>query len=232
MKLAIMQPYFCPYIGYFQLIKLVDKFVIYDDVNYINKGWINRNNILVNSNKFLFQIPLVEASQNKKINTIEIFIDDIWKNKFLKTLIHSYKNAPHFDNVMNLIEGILNTNVKLISELNYYSILKICEYLDIKTEIVSTSSIFDNHNLKGQNRILSICKKLNSNHYINPIGGVDIYDPFLFLDNGIKINFITHKVIVYKQFKNLFVPNLSIIDVMMFNKKEEINNLLDQYSLI
>jgi hypothetical protein len=232
MKLAIMQPYFCPYIGYFQLIKLVDKFVIYDDVNYINKGWINRNNILVNSNKFLFQIPLVEASQNKKINTIEIFIDDIWKNKFLKTLIHSYKNAPHFDNVMNLIEGILNTNVKLISELNYYSILKICEYLDIKTEIVSTSSIFDNHNLKGQNRILSICKKLKSNHYINPIGGVDIYDPVLFLDNGIKINFITHKDIVYKQFKNLFVPNLSIIDVMMFNKKEEINNLLDQYSLI
>lgn len=226
-----MQPYFCPYIGYFQLIKLVEKFVIYDDVNYINKGWINRNNILVNGNKFLFQLPLIEASQNKKINTIEIVIDEKWKNKFLKTLDHSYKNAPYFIDVINLIEDMFDTNYKLISEINYLSIVKICEYLDIKTEILSTSSIFDNHDLKGQYRILNICKKLNSDHYINPIGGVDIYDPVIFEENGIKINFITHKDIIYKQFNNLFVPNLSIIDVMMFNKKEEINILLDQFNL-
>jgi hypothetical protein len=226
-----MQPYFCPYIGYFQLLKLVDKFVIYDDVNYINKGWINRNNILVNGNKFLFQVPLIEASQNKKINTIEIVVDEKWKNKFLKTLAHSYKNAPYFIDVVSLIEDMFNTNYKLISEINYHSIVKICEYLDIKTEILSTSSIFDNHDLKGQYRILNICKKLNSKHYINPIGGVDIYDPVLFEENGIKINFITHKDIIYKQFNNLFVPNLSIIDVMMFNNKEEINILLDQFNL-
>jgi hypothetical protein len=232
MKIAIMQPYFCPYIGYFQLLKLADKFVIYDDVNYINKGWINRNNILVNANKFLFQIPLIEASQNKKINTIEIVNDDKWKYKFLKTVTHSYKNAPYFTNIINLLENILNSNYKLISELNHLSIVKICEYLDIKTEILSTSSIFDNHDLKGQYRILSICKKLNSDHYINPIGGVEIYDPNIFEKNGIKINFISHKEIIYKQFKNLFVPNLSIIDVMMFNNKEEIDKLLDQFNLI
>jgi hypothetical protein len=232
MKLAIMQPYFFPYIGYFQLINLVDKFVLYDDVNFINKGWINRNNILVNNTNFLFQIPLVEASQNKKINITAIVNDEKWKSKFLKTIAHSYKNAPNFEIVNKLLVEILNTNCNLISDLNYLSIVKICKYLNIETEIIPSSSSFDNNDLKGQFRILSICKKLSCDHYINPIGGIDIYDKDLFKKHGIKINFIKNREFQYKQFKNTFIPNLSIIDVMMFNQKIEIKNLLNQFNLI
>lgn len=168
MKLGIMQPYFLPYIGYFQLIKAVDKYVIYDDVNYIKKGWINRNNILCNGQAHLFSISLRGASQNKLINEIEIS-DDF--SKFRKMIELSYRKAPYFEEVFKLLNSIIDYPNKNLSLFLANSIKEICKYLSIDTEIIFSSEIEKNNDLKGQEKILEICKILQAKTYINAIGG-------------------------------------------------------------
>jgi len=231
-KIAIMQPYIFPYIGYFQLINAVDKFVVLDDVNYINKGWINRNSILVNGKGNLFTIPLKEASQNKLINEIYISDEPKWKINFLKTIQQNYKKASHFGIVYPIIEEIVNSINSKISAFNYYAIIKINNYLGIKTEIISTSSMYGNCALKAQNKIIDICKKENATIYINPIGGVELYNREDFTDKNLELFFIKSNDIKYLQFSNDFSPWLSIIDVMMFNSPQTITNFLEQYTLV
>lgn len=230
-KLAIMQPYFFPYIGYWQLINAVDIFILYDDVNFIKKGWINRNNILLNKRDHLITIPLLNVSQNKHIN--ECMVSDDYKtiDNIIKTINLAYKKAPYYNLVFPSIEEIIKTKGS-ISDLVLKSVLWIKEYLDIDTEIILSSSIDKNNELKGQDKIIEIVKKLNGNHYINAIGGQELYDKEIFNNNGIKLNFIKMKEIKYKQFNNEFVPNLSIIDVLMFNSPEKIREMLDDYELI
>lgn len=232
MKIAIMQPYIFPYIGYFQLINAVDKFIIYDDVNFINKGWINRNRILVNGKDSLFTIPLKEASQNKLINSIEVNWDSAWKSKFLKTIEQSYKKAPHYQQVLPLIEGLLNSEKSIFSEIIFENLTQVCQYLEIKTEIVPSSSIYQNTDLKAQERIIDICEQEKTDTYINPIGGLELYDKAAFQTIGKELFFIKSKAIRYTQFKNEFVPWLSIIDILMFNSPEQISVLLKDYELV
>ena len=232
MTIAIMQPYIFPYIGYFQLINAVDKFIIYDDVNFINKGWINRNNILVGGNAHLFTIPLKDASQNKLINEVELSPNDPWQKKFLKTVQQSYQKAPYYQKVFVLIEEIVNLEVKTINELAYFAMTKVSAAMGIDTEILPSSSIYNNKNLKGPDRILDICNKENATHYINPIGGMELYDKSQFEKEGIKLNFIKSIASPYPQFKNAFVPWLSVIDVLMFNSPEQISKQLEAYELI
>ena len=232
MKLAIMQPYIFPYIGYFQLIKAVDKFVLYDDVNFINRGWINRNRILVNGNDSMFTIPLKDASQNKLINEIAVNWDNNWKIKFLKTIEQSYKKAPFYTEILPIIEKSIEADEVQFSKIIEQNLRLICDYLDIKTEIISSSSIYQNTDKKAQERILNICSQEEVNHYINPIGGIELYDKEEFAKENMQMNFIKSMPVEYKQFKNEFVPWLSMIDVLMFNSKEEIYMFLDKYELI
>ncbi|MHA1342680.1 MAG: WbqC family protein [Promethearchaeota archaeon] len=232
MKLGIMQPYLFPYIGYFQLINAVDKFIILDDVNFIKRGWINRNYILVNGKKNLFTVPLEKASQNKLIKDTYVVSDTKWKINFLKTIKFSYSRAPYFKNIYPIIQIIINNKENNLSKFIYYSLIKINEYLNIKTKIVPSSEIYRNNHLKGQYRILDICKKEKANHYINPPGGQELYERALFEKNGIKINFIKTNYFFYKQFNNEFVPNLSILDILMFNSKDRIYQFLKEYMLI
>ncbi|MCE7064435.1 WbqC family protein [Dyadobacter sp. CY326] len=232
MTIAIMQPYIFPYIGYFQLINAVDKFIIYDDVNFINKGWINRNNLLVSGQAHLFTIPLKDASQNKLINEVQLLKGEPWQKKFLKTLQQSYQKAPYYQKVFVLIEEIVNLDVETIYELTFEALVRTCNYMEIKTEIVASSSIYQNTHLKGPDRILDICKQKGADHYINPIGGMELYDKGKFEKEGIKLNFIKSVSSPYNQFKNAFVPWLSIIDILMFNDPEAIREQLKAYELI
>lgn len=232
MRLAIMQPYFMPYIGYLQLLNGVDKFVLYDDVNYINKGWINRNRILINGQAYLFTIPLKEASQNKLINEIYLSEDLKWRGKLLKTLEQAYKKAPFYSTALAVTEKIVNLHAEKLNDWIADSFKVLVDYLDIKTEIVPGSSIYKNTHLKAQERILDICLQEKAEHYINPIGGMELYDKTVFEQNGIRLNFIKSKPIVYPQFKNEFVPWLSIVDIMMFNDVPTIKGFLNEYELI
>ena len=219
MKLAIMQPYFFPYIGYWQLINAVDTFVIYDDVNFIKGGWINRNRILVNKQECMLTLPLEKSSPNKLINKITL---GGGLEKLIKTFSMAYKQAPHFGATMPLIEEILcnpATNLSLFLE---SSIRKICDYIGIQTKIVVSSGIEKNNSLRSQEKILDICIRLKANQYINAIGGQDLYDAATFNEHGIKLKFIQPLPLVYKQFGNSFISSLSIIDVLMFNDRDAI----------
>ncbi len=232
MKLGIMQPYFFPYIGYWQLIGAVDKYVIYDDVNYIKGGWINRNNILINREPKRINLRLQHSSQNKLINEIEVLDDRIYINKLLKTIESNYKKAPYFCDAFPVIEKIITQDEINLAKHLEYQIREVCNYLSISTEIIVSSNIQKNNELRGQEKIIEICKVLGANEYINAIGGQNLYTHEDFAIQGIELRFLRTKEINYTQFKDEFVPNLSIIDVMMFNSKNKITKLLSRYDLI
>jgi hypothetical protein len=233
MKLGIMQPYFLPYIGYWQLMNLVDEFVVYDNIQYTKKGWINRNRILLNNEDKIITLPLKKDSDYLDIK--DRYLSDQKQVKLIKIrnqIKEAYKRAPYYSEVFPIIENILFFEDTNLFNYLFNSIKLIKDYLGIETQLIVSSSIDMDHGLKGKERVIEICKKLKSNHYINPIGGTKLYDKKEFEKEGIKLNFIKTGDIKYKQFDNGFIPNLSIIDVMMFNSKEEIKELLENYILL
>jgi len=231
--IAIMQPYFFPYIGYFQLIKSVDEFVIYDNIQYTKKGWINRNRILDKESDKLFTIPLKKDSDY--LNVIDRKLSESWdkdRKKLLNLLYTSYNKAPYFKETYNVAEEcLLDTEDNLFTFI-LNSLNKINDYLDIKTPIIISSSINIDHSLKSQDKVIAICKAREATTYINAIGGVDLYSKETFKLNNINLKFIKSQPITYTQFKNTFVPWLSIIDVLMFNSKDTIKEYLNSYTLI
>ena len=233
MKAAIMQPYMFPYIGYFQLIKSVDVFVFYDDVNFIKRGWINRNQILVNGNEFLFSIPLVKASQNKLINEVEVKLDEKWLLQFYSTLEQNYINAPYFKETVQLIKKVFSSEYITISDLAVESVKKVTDYLGFKTNFEKSSISYEK--TKGRDkadRLIDICKLRNADTYINPAGGKELYSKEYFKKQDVDLFFIENKITPYQQFENKFVGGLSIIDVLMFNSIEQIQDMLNDYSLV
>jgi len=226
-----MQPYLFPYIGYFQLINAVDKFVLLDDVNFINRGWINRNRILVNGREYLFTVPIKKASQNKLILECELS-DELWQNKFLKTIEMHYKKAPYYNDVYPLIAEIVNNNQKNLSLFILSHIQKIFKFLNLKINVIPTSSVYKTLDLKAQEKIIEICKIEKATEYINPIGGTELYDKNRFLQENTMLFFLKTKEIKYTQFNSNFIPWLSIIDLLMFNSKQTVVGFLDQYNLI
>lgn len=231
MKLGIMQPYFFPYIGYWQLIHCVDKYVIYDDVNFIKGGWINRNRILSNGNPQYFNIQMKGASSFKKIREISVDTNIINKKKLLKTLDNCYSKAPWYHETMELMSEIILTEEENLGRYLEKSIRIICGRLGIGTEIIVSSDIHKDNALKGEDKVIDICKACGADVYINAIGGKALYSFENFKRNGIKLLFLESGKVEYPQFGNLFVENLSIIDLLMFNSREQIRAFLDQYKL-
>lgn len=232
MKIGIMQPYFLPYIGYWQLLNAVDKYIIYDDVNYIKNGWINRNRILCGNSSQWLTIKLDRSSSNKLINEIELMSDNIYIKKMLKTIEQIYKKAPYYQEVYALLEKILLFQEKNLAKFLENSIKEICKYLEIKTEIIMSSSVDKDNSLKAEKKVIEICKKLYATEYYNAIGGRELYSFEEFRKNGIELKFLKTEAIRYQQFKNEFVENLSIIDMMMLNSKEKIKEYLNSYILV
>jgi len=226
-----MQPYFFPYIGYWQLVSAVDSFIIYDNIQYTKKGWFNRNRYLLNGKDSLFSINLKNDSDFLNVN--ERFLSPEYKrNKLIAMFQNAYAKAPMYKDVMPLINKIINYQEENLFNYIYNSITELCEYLKIKTNIVISSSVDIDHSLKAEKKVLAICKKLNAETYINSIGGIELYSKEIFRECNIELKFIRSKPIDYKQFDNSFVPGLSILDIMMFNDKETIINFLNRYELI
>lgn len=227
-----MQPYFFPYIGYWQLVNAVDKFVIYDDVNFVRRGWMTRNKILNNGISSYFNLYTSKADFFAHINEVRILIDDIKKKKQLDTLRYCYLKAPYFKTSFPIIEKIILFDDSNLALFLINSIRNICDYLNITTEIKISSQIIKNTELSGQDKIIDICKRMNATHYYNAIGGQSLYQKEEFEKNGIELKFLNARSIEYAQFGNYFCPNLSIIDVMMFNSQKEISKMLLEYDLI
>ena len=228
-----MQPYIFPYIGYYQLIDAVDQFIIFDDVNFIKRGWINRNHILLNKNKHLFSIPLSKSSQNKLICDIKVNFPEKERKAFLRTISNAYKRAPYFVDVYTMLEEIIYYEDEDLTSYLHNSLLKTCQYIGIKVNMQRSSKIHYNRLLDAETKIIDICNNLSAVTYINLPGGRDLYNKEIFTKNGMELKYI-HSLfdeIKYKQYSNEFIDNLSCIDFMMFNDKDNLSNLIKKYNL-
>jgi len=232
-SIAVMQPYFFPYIGYFQLIKAVDTFVFYDDVNYITRGWINRNKILINNEAKYITIPCKGASQNKLIYDVEHALDDRKRGKLIKKIKFSYSKAPFFDSIFPLFKRVINQEEKTIADLAIRSIIESADYLGLGTSFKTSRENYNNTELDAADRLIDICKQEDTTNYINALGGQKLYDKSYFEDKGIELSFLEPQESEYQQFGDDFVPWLSIIDVLMFNAPEKVKgDMLESYKLV
>jgi len=243
MKIGIMQPYFFPYIGYFQLIDAVDTFCMYEHVTFRKKSWITRNRILDKGRlePIFISIPVKGKSSFKSINDVSVNDSEDWKKSILNALFYNYKKAICFDETYSFIESLLSVKKESIHEYNSEIIIAISKWLGSTTKIIAKSDNLTEIELENNpidknldnktNRILMLCRRFQSSHYINPSGGVELYNKKDFEENGLQINFIKTEPISYKQWGNDCVQNLSIIDMMMHVPKTDIQQFLKSYSL-
>lgn len=232
MKLAILQPYIFPYLGYFQLIHAVDRFVVLDDVQYIVRGWINRNQLLVKGQPHFFTVPLSKAGRSKLISDINVVVEPAWRKQLLKTIECSYSRAPHYSSVAPLLRDLILTPERNLSDFAQAALRGICEYLEIQTQWVPSSSKYANRELQAQERIIDICRQEQASEYLNPQGGIKLYNCDDFSRRDVTLRFLKPAAISYPQFGNTFCPKLSIIDVLMFNSKQEVQSYLDCFELV
>ena len=226
-----MQPYLFPYIGYFQLVHAVDRFVVYDDVTFIKQGWINRNRVLINGHSSYFSVPVKHASSFTLIRDTLIGDDARWVEKALQTLDNAYRRAPEFGQVFPMVEAVLTRSTSRIAELALASLEAVAQFLDIQTEWVKSSTRYGNAHLKGEERVLAICKAEGASEYVNASGGRELYERARFEAEGLSLRFLQPGPIAYSQFKDPFVPWLSIVDVLMFNPRETVRGFLNAYDL-
>jgi WbqC-like protein family len=231
MRLAVMQPYLFPYLGYFQLLHSVDRFVLFDDVNFIKRGWINRNRILLDGGEYRFTVPLEGASQNRPINQTLTINGCKWKSDLLKTLERAYRRAPHFGSAFPVIEASVSYDERNIAQFVAHSLALVVRHIGIDAELVPTSSGYRNNHLRGQDRIIDICVKEGANVYHNAQGGRELYDGLVFASAGIDLRFIASRFRNYPQKSETFVPGLSIIDVLMWNELSDVQAMVRDYEV-
>ena len=231
-KVAIMQPYFFPYIGYFQLMDAVDEFVVYDAIEYTKKGWINRNRILVDGSEAYITVPLMRASDTLFVN--QRHLADSWpaeRRKMLNRVAAAYQKAPEFHAIFPRVQQWLNRPERNLFNFLYGLIVGLREFLGIETRIRISSEIEFDNDLKAQEKVIAIVNALGGTDYVNPRGGRGLYSQERFLESGIRLNFLESEDIAYDQFGGTFVPRLSIIDVLMFNPVSRVRAYLDLRSL-
>lgn len=230
MVLSAHQPYFIPYLAYWQLIDTADIFLIADDYAFMKQGWINRNRILINGKPTFFRLEVNNQSSFRNINETELLPIDV-KNK-MKTIYMAYHKAPFYIEGEQLMESILSYPELNISKFLAHSIFLICDYLGITTPIRFTSDIPGNNSLHLEQRIYDFCEAFGADTYVNAIGGQELYRYDEFTQHGIKLKFISSCHPAYKQFGDSFVGQLSILDSIMFNSKEKLQWMLKQYTFI
>lgn len=215
-RLAIMQPYFLPYIGYFQLIAAVDQFIVYDNIKYTKKGWINRNRIQQQGRELLVSLPLKADSDALDVVQREL-APDFDRARFLNRFVEAYRHAPQFREVLPLLEAVMGCCDTNLFRFIHHAITQVCAYLGIDSQIVVSSSIPIDHSLRGQDKVIALCEQVGAETYLNPIGGTELYAADAFRAQGIALKFLRALPFEYPQSGSDFIPWLSIVDVMMFN---------------
>jgi hypothetical protein len=233
-RVAVMQPYIFPHIGYMNLVHASDHFIFYDDVNFINKGWINRNRVILSGNVYRFTIPLRDASQNRKINEIQPENLKLFGDKFLQQIIQSYRGANFFKATINYIESVLHGGGSSIGELAAHSVVNFFKHIGANKSFIKSSEKFSSTQGLGRvKRLVQITKELNSTTYLNSIGGVDLYSKTQFFELGVELRFVRPRLVQYNQFNSKeFQSGLSIIDLLMNLSIEQLHEHVQSYDLI
>lgn len=228
MILAVMQPYIFPYLGYYQLAYHSDKFVFYDNVNFIKGGFINRNYILSQGQSQLFTLPVENASSFTKINQLSFTKN---RKKVIRSIEQSYSKAPFFKEVMPLVGDILGSEEHNVAALCRESISRVFDYLSMDFEHQLASDLHYDYEASAQDKLYALCKLYGADHYCNLAGGKILYDKAEFKKRGINLSFLQMNQVTYPQGKNDFVSQLSIIDLLMWQPVENVKTMLNQYSL-
>lgn len=216
---GIMQPYFLPYIGYFQLIGQVGTFVIYDNIKYTKKGWINRNRILLEGRPATITLPLKNGPDHLEIGQRQI-ADSFRASVILNKISAAYRKAPFYEETYGLLKSILDFPGCNLFDFLRNSIAATCLHLGLGTRIVSSSEIVTGSHLRGQDRVIALCQALGASTYLNPIGGKELYSSSVFEQAGIQLRFLKSNLSPYTQCGQAFVEALSIIDVLCFNGRQ------------
>lgn len=224
--IAVMQPYIFPYLGYYQLVNVADAFVLYDDVNFIKGGYINRNNILVDGAAQRFTLPVPGASSNKKICDLS-FSPDV--KKILKTISQTYSKAPFYSDVYPLIEMVLQAEDRSITSVCQLGIKSVFDYLGIEKKIIKSTDLVYDRGASPADRLIEITKSFEDSVYVNSIGGQALYDKDYFDARGVELKFLKMKLVQYSQAEDEFIPNLSMIDVLMWCEPTFVKKLLNEY---
>ena len=233
MKLGVMQPYFFPYLGYFQLIDAVDVFVFYTDVNFVKQSWMNRNSILGRDGKLLFSIPLSNGKSGVKIHDVQISQKrEVWEKKFMRTLEYSYRKAANYEVGYELVRECFSFQGASLAEFNVHSVVTLCQWMGINTKIVQSSEGYQNRERERVSRLIDICQKEGADCYVNSPGGRSLYTQEDFQQSDIKLRFLEPKLKEYPQSEQKsFVEGISIIDLVMNIRAEEVKALLSGYQI-
>lgn len=231
MKLALMQPYAFPYLGYFQLIHAVDRFVVLDDVSYIKSGWLNRNRLLGPHGPLRFTLPVEGASSHRRLGELQLVAGPRWQDKLLRTIEQCYSRSPGFADTWPLVEATLRFPERRLSAWLRHSLEQVCAGLGVTTPMVSAATVHPAGTARGQCRVIDVCRREGASDYINAEGGRALYAPEEFAQAGVRLHFLTHHPRAYPQRGAAFVERLSIIDVMMFNPPSALPQLLGDYSI-
>ena len=233
MKIAIMQPYFFPYIGYFQLIHSVDTFVLYDNIQFTKRGWIQRNKILNSGMIEYISLPIKNDSDYLNINQrvlAENFQEQMKKN--INKLINGYQQTKNYNLVFPTIKECLLAEKENLFLYLFHTLVEILKIIGISKNIISSSTLNIDHALRGKEKVIAICKELDAEIYLNPIGGVELYDKNEFRKNNIKLQFIKPILKPYQQISKEFVSSLSVLDVLFNNDREDLHSLINSYGKI
>lgn len=220
-----MQPYIFPYIGYFQLIHAVDAFVVYDNIKYTKKGWINRNRYLLNGEAATFSLPLRKDSDSLDIRDRRIS-PDFDRRKLLAQLREAYRKAPHSDATLALLDDVIGNPTDNLFDYLHHGLARTCRHLAISTPLLVSSTIDIDHTLQSQERVIALAGALGASEYINPIGGLELYSREDFARRSLALGFLRSRPVEYPQAGPGFVPWLSIVDVLMFNGADRTRELL------
>jgi len=231
MIVTIMQPYFFPYIGYFQLLAGSNIFVLYDDVQYIKGGWINRNRMLFDGKAKWLSFPVSKGSTFARINERKYVADPQVRHGLLRQLEATYHAAPHFNYMYALVEQLFDYDCLNVAKFNGNLVRRLALLLQLDCRIVTASDLAFDKNLTGQQRVIAICQELGASSYVNPIGGAALYDEKSFKEAGIRLRFLQPSIVAYPQFSEKFIPALSILDVLMFNSPDEARALVSRYTI-
>lgn len=232
MKISIMQPYFFPYIGYFQLIAASDIFVLHDDVQYIKGGWVNRNRILFNGESRLITFPVKKDAHELPINARSYIEDKQARKDIINLIKQAYVNAPCYRQVFPILEELIEFTDRNVARFNENLIRRIADFIGLSCYIINSSEMEKDDSLVGESRVLDMSKRLGATYYTNPIGGTELYRQEAFQQCEITLRFLEAHNIHYVQYAQAWVPSLSIIDVIMFNSVEDIRQLLTKYRLL
>lgn len=223
MKIAVMQPYFLPYVGYFQLISKVDGFVFLDDADYVRRGWIQRNYIVANGQRTRIRVPVAKRPIGTPIHEILLAENyPKWRTKFIDTLRHAYGKAPYFDVVSNLLKQVLLNPGAGLSELNIRLIISVCDYVGLDQNFEQSLDYCNDSALAGEARLIDICLRKGATEYVNAPGGRALYAPENFEKSGVRLRFLEPEINPYSRQNTDFIPCLSVLDMLMFLDPEEV----------